>query len=267
MHIGAQLYTLRDFTQTPEDLARTLQKVAEIGYRYVHCSAIGPIDPSQLRDLLAQNGLVCTVTHTRPDRILNETEAVIAEHRIFGCNDIGMGMMPDRYRGSAEGLRALIADYAPAVRRIIDAGMRFHYHNHDVEFQRAEGHTLLDIMMEEWPEAHLLMCAFWVQAGGGDPIELLRKYGPRMRQAHLKDMTYSPQADANGSHRRMAPVLEGNMNYRGIVAACAEQGLEYLHVEQDDCNGLDPFECMRVSYNNLKTLTRPNGNAEAVSVR
>ena len=254
MHIGAQLFTLRDFTQTPKDLAVTLRKVADIGYKYVHCSKLGPIDPHELRGLLDANGLTCTATHTDPERLLHDIDGVIAEHRVIGCQDVGMGMMPERYRGSLEGLRALIADYSPAVRRMGDAGLRFHYHNHDLEYQHVEGRALLDIMMEEWPEAHLLLCAFWVQAGGGDPIEWTQKYGPRIRQVHIKDMACSPRPIAAGQRRIMTPVLEGNMNYRGILAACAEQGVAFAHVEQDDCNGEDPFACLRRSFENLRGL-------------
>ena len=35
MQIGAQFYTIRDFCKTPEDLALSLKKVADIGYKTV----------------------------------------------------------------------------------------------------------------------------------------------------------------------------------------------------------------------------------------
>ena len=35
MQIGAQFYTIRDFCKTPEDLALSLRKVADIGYKTV----------------------------------------------------------------------------------------------------------------------------------------------------------------------------------------------------------------------------------------
>ena len=38
MKIGAQLYTLHDFTKTLEDFEETLKKVAEIGYKEVQIS-------------------------------------------------------------------------------------------------------------------------------------------------------------------------------------------------------------------------------------
>ena len=42
MTLGAQLYTLRSYTQNEEDLAYCLKKVAEIGYTTVQISAVGP---------------------------------------------------------------------------------------------------------------------------------------------------------------------------------------------------------------------------------
>ena len=37
--IGCQMYTLRDYTKTPADLAQTLRKVKKIGYDAVQTSA------------------------------------------------------------------------------------------------------------------------------------------------------------------------------------------------------------------------------------
>ena len=67
--IAVQLYTLREFTKTPADIARTLKKVREIGYRAVQCSALGPIEPRELRAILDQEGLFCCATHTAFDKV------------------------------------------------------------------------------------------------------------------------------------------------------------------------------------------------------
>lgn len=50
----------------------------------------------------------------------------------------------------------------------------------------------------------------------------------------------------------MAVVGEGNINFDRIFKEAEAAGTEYMLVEQDDCNGEDPFECLRRSYNNLK---------------
>ena len=42
--VGAQLYTVRQSTQTIADIAETLKKVADIGYTAVQISAFGPVE-------------------------------------------------------------------------------------------------------------------------------------------------------------------------------------------------------------------------------
>ena len=56
--IGAQLYTLREFTKTPADIAETMKKVREIGYEAVQVSGMGPIDPKELKKIVDGEGLV-----------------------------------------------------------------------------------------------------------------------------------------------------------------------------------------------------------------
>lgn len=51
MTLGAQLYTLRSYTQNEKDLAFCLKKVAEMGYTTVQISAIGPIPAQKVRSL------------------------------------------------------------------------------------------------------------------------------------------------------------------------------------------------------------------------
>ena len=45
--IGAQLYTLRDFTQTEEDFEKSMKKVPDMGYKMVQMSGVGPIAPEE----------------------------------------------------------------------------------------------------------------------------------------------------------------------------------------------------------------------------
>lgn len=52
----------------------------------------------------------------------------------------------------------------------------------------------------------------------------------------------------------MAPVMEGNLDFRKILATLEKTGkTKYLLVEQDICEG-SPFDCLETSYNNLRSL-------------
>ena len=62
-----------------------------MGYKTVQLSAVGPIPAEKLRELCDKHGLKIVLTHWNPDRILNDTEAVIKEHDIMGCDYIGPG--------------------------------------------------------------------------------------------------------------------------------------------------------------------------------
>ena len=49
----------------------------------------------------------------------------------------------------------------------------------------------------------------------------------------------------------MAPVMEGNRNFSAIFHALEASNCKYMLVEQDDCYGESPFDCLKTSYENL----------------
>ena len=241
MQIGAQLYTVRDYCRTLPDFSETLKKIADIGYRTVQVSGTCAYDPAWLREELSKNGLTCVITHTPPDRIADHPDIVAEEHKIFGCSVVGIGS----YNLDACGVEGFAARFRPAARRLLERGCRLSYHNHDEEFKQEEGKTRLARLAELFSPEELAFTldTYWVQAGGGDPIQWLRRLSGRVPCVHLKDMGYG---------RRMAPVGEGNMNFTGILEACLASGVEYSLVEQDDCYGEDPFACLSRSFAYLR---------------
>ena len=247
--LAAQLYTVRDFTKTVEDLATTFQKVRAMGYTAVQLSAIGPIPPEQVRDLLQQAGLTVCNTHVGFDRLQNDLPAVVAEHRLWDTRHVAVGSLPGSYRSEgADGFRRFARDADAVGQKLRDAGLTFSYHNHAFEFQRFPGTkgTALDLIFEESEPANLQaeVDTYWVQYGGADPAAWIRKLRGRMPVVHLKDMVMQ------GNQQIMAEVGEGNLNWPAILDACKDAGVEWYAVEQDRCQG-DPFESLAISYRNL----------------
>ena len=155
MKIGAQLYTLRDFCKNPDDFSETLKKVADIGYTTVQVSGTCAYTAEWLRDELNKNGLTCGITHFSFDRILNETEAVIEEHKTFGCSYIGIGGMPGGTAKYAE----FIAEpkLRPAMDKIAAAGCLFMYHNHNGEYETVldDGRPVMFHLSDEFTPAQM----------------------------------------------------------------------------------------------------------------
>ena len=50
----------------------------------------------------------------------------------------------------------------------------------------------------------------------------------------------------------MAVIGEGNINFDRVFEKAEAGGTRYMLVEQDDCHGEDPIECLRRSYAYLK---------------
>ncbi len=243
MQIGAQFFTVRNQCQTLDDFALTLRKVADIGYRTVQISGTCPYEAAWLKEQLDRNGLKCVLTHIPVPRLVGETAQVIADHHVFGCEHIGLGWYPFNEDKPEESFAHFMATYPRVAREIHDGGRYFMYHNHDQEFKRAPGSNqiILERLAQEIP-AELMgftLDTFWVQAGGGDPAQWLARLAGRVPVIHLKDYAYG---------RKMAVVGEGNINFDRVFEQAEKAGTKYMLVEQDDCNGEDPIECLRRSY-------------------
>ena len=239
--VGAQLYTLRDQLRNKKAIRKTLTQVAQIGYEYIQCSGFS-FDAAWMKALCDELGLQVKLTHTPPERILNDTENVVAEHLLLGCPYVGIGGMPGER--SADGARKFIKDYLPVTQKFQAAGLKLMYHNHSFEFERHGGERIWDILVNESDPALLgfTLDTYWVQHGGADVVDCIRRLAGRLDCVHYKDM-----AIVNGK-QRFASIGSGNMNWPGIIAAFEEAGTKYAFIEQDDCYGADPLDELAASY-------------------
>ena len=245
--IAAQMYTVREFTKTPKDIAASLAKLRSIGYEAVQLSALGPIETEELAKMLQGEGLTAAATHISWERLRSAPEAVIEEHRILGCKHVALGSMPGEYRNE-EGVVRFAKEASEVALRLAEAGLTFSYHNHSFEFERFGRRKLMQALMEESdPSLGMEIDTYWVQHGGGDPAAWIRKAKGRIPIVHLKDMTMK------GREQLMAEVGEGNLNWPAILEACRDAGVEWYCVEQDICQR-DPFESLAISLRNLREM-------------
>lgn len=249
MIVGAQLYTVTKFCQTTEDLAETLKKVADMGYRSVQLSGVCKYDPAWMDAELKKNGLICALTHTEPQDILDDVDGVCRDHATIGCRNIGLGMMPGGV--NEESYADFKEKFTAPIQKIHENGMKFYYHNHHYEFSRcSDGKLLIDRICEDFPAEllNITLDTYWVQVGGGDPADWIRKLKGRMECIHLKDLTIV------GKEQRMAPIGSGNLNFEKILDAAESVGTKHVLVEQDKTYDDDPFACLAKSLAYLRAL-------------
>jgi sugar phosphate isomerase/epimerase len=246
--VGAQLYTIREFTKTPEDIAGSMKRIKEIGYDAVQVSGFGSIDHQQVKDIMDAEGLTVCATHIGYDKLKNDLDDVIKQHKLWDCKYVGLGSMPGEYSKDKEGYVAFAKEATEIARKLADNGLRFIYHNHNFEFMKFDGVTGMDILFNETdPDVFdFEIDTYWVQAGGANPVDWINKVKSRMKVVHFKDMGVD-------SNRQviMTEIGEGNLNWPCIIEACTDIGVEWALVEQDICQR-DPFESLAISLKNLK---------------
>ena len=248
--IAIQLYTLRDFTETPADFAATMKRVREIGYPAVELAGTAGLYPAEAAKIVRGAGLQICSSHESPQMILQNPQQVVDHLGEFGITHAAYPWPDGIDFSNAKHVDNLIAglDAAGAVMR--RAGMTLCYHNHAHEFFQRDGRTMLEEIFALTAPEHLQaeLDIHWVQAGGGDPAETCRRLAGRLPLLHVKDFSVTAQGE-----RQLAEVGYGNLNIPEILAAAEAAGCKWFIVEQDTCP-TDPFECIARSFNYLKDL-------------
>lgn len=247
--LGLQLYTVRDFLKTPEEVRDTFRKLVEIGYTEAQTATADwyGMSPEAFRDICKETGISVCGTHYSYDKIINDTEAIMREHDIVGTKNMGIGGAPNLGSMTLESTKEFVEKFNIAAEKVAKEGFKLTYHNHNWEFAKIGEGTIMDYLVDNLDKNNVsfVLDTHWVQAGGGDVVAWIKKLAGRIDILHLKDFTIVE------GERRFAEIFEGNINFDGVLAAAEEIGVKHYVVEQDTCPG-DPFDSIRISAENLK---------------
>jgi sugar phosphate isomerase/epimerase len=245
--IGAQLYTCRDLLKTPKDIAATLRRVRQAGYRAVQLSGLGPIAEDELNAILDGEGLVCCATHEPSNEILEQPQRVIERLQNLRCTLTAYPYPAGVDLGDRQAVTALVRGLDKAGSALAAAGITLCYHNHSLEFRRMGGRTILEQIYEGTDPAHLKgePDTYWIQHGGGDNVEWCGRLEGRLPVIHLKDYMID-----DNNQPAYCEVGLGNLNFGKILPAAERAGCQWFVVEQDTCPG-DPVESLAVSFRHL----------------
>lgn len=244
--IGAQLYTVRHYMQNESDMEQALARIAEIGYKAVQVSAIGPIGSERFKELTDQNDLTICAAHYSYDQFTQDLDSIIREQQIWGSRYAGLSTLPKALRADRTGYETFVTTFNPIARELNQAGIKFCYHNHYSEFERFGERRGIDILFEDTdPEAfHFILDTYWIQYAGGNPARWIERAKDRNGVLHLKDLAII------NHEQNYAPVGHGNLDWEEILQIARTHGVKWYVVEQDETEG-DPFEALRLSYDYL----------------
>lgn len=244
--VAAQTYTIREYLKTPAAIAKSLKRLRRIGYQAVQLSGLGPIATSELAKIVEDEGLVCCATHENGTTILENPRAVAEKLNMLRCSYTAYPFPAGVDLSSPRGVRGFTKSLEASGRALYEEGKLLAYHNHQVEFVRQRGATILDAIFAGTDPRYLQaeIDTYWVQYGGGNVESWCRKLSGRLPLLHMKDY-----AIGEGGAPRFAPVGSGNLEWQSIVAAAERAGCQWFIVEQDgDWQDNDPFKSLKMSF-------------------
>lgn len=269
--VGLQLYTVRN--EMEKSVPETLAAVKAMGYDYVEPAGLFGYTYEGFRAELDKAGLKAICAHvpfvTLKGENEGDTDAVVKGYKTIGCECIAVPYLGEGERPGDPDFDKVLAEIDRIGAICESNGIILVYHNHDFEFiKMADGTYGLDYMYSTVPANHLQteLDTCWVNIGGENPADYIRKYAGRCPVVHLKDFEGSKsesmyeligiekKADTQQKEFRFRPVGHGKQDFPSILEASVESGAKYVIVEQDQSYETPCLEAAKMSREYLKTL-------------
>ncbi|WDF60919.1 sugar phosphate isomerase/epimerase [Flavobacterium sp. KACC 22758] len=249
--IGLQLYTLRE--ELPKNVKAVLEKVAASGYANVETYGFSIKDqfwglsPVELKKILDENNLKAVSGHYNLGSFLydgNTTELIasIEAAKTLKSEFLTVPWVDEPFRKSLEDYKKIASRLNQAAKMCADSGLKFAYHNHDFEFQKHDGVTGYEILLNETDKN--LVCfeldLYWVVRSGNDPLQLFKENPSRFKMWHVKDMDKKNQA-------LNTEVGSGSIDFKPFFAAAKQAGMVHFFVEQENNFAVNSFQSIKTS--------------------
>jgi len=271
--VALQLYSVRD--DAAANLDDTLRQVKEMGYDGVEFAGLYGIPAEEVRDMCAKYGLVPISAHVPIKSMIEDVRKTFEEYKTVGVKYVVIPHVSAEYCKADEKFPDLVKYAAEFGKVAKEYGLQLGYHNHDFEFTNMIGDEhMLDVLYAS-VDADLLKTQLdtcWVNVGGENPAEYVRKYSGRCPTVHLKDFVgqksenmYALIGVKNDADKKAAenqefelrPVGSGVQDFPAILKAAEEAGAQWVIVEQDrPALGKTPLECAKMSIEYLKTINK-----------
>lgn len=270
--MGLQIYSLGK--ELTDDVPGGMKKIKEIGYNTIELAGygnrkMGTYEVSEYRKIVDGAGLKITSAHVNPPertytkdnmgKISDWWKQTVEDHVTLGVGRLIQPGMPTMESHDDVKLVCEVFNNAGQIAKA--AGMKWGYHNHNMEFKRIPkpGETLptgpgavlrpvgdvcYDLMVDGTDPALVFfeMDVYWTVMGQNDPLDYFEKYPTRIQVLHIKDRSVLGQS--------------GMMNFENIFKKAYSIGINEFYVELERIKaGMTQFEGVKACYEYLNNAS------------
>lgn len=246
--VGLQLYTLRD--DAKRDLERTLADIAAAGYNDVELLAsmnnFG-MPPTRLRAVLDRVGLRAPSTHV-DGSVVDNLDRHLDDAQILGHEQLVIASLPLPKKPTLDDYRRWADRLNEAGRRTKARNVWMAFHNEAWDFTRIDGVVPYDVLAERTDPSvvRLQLDTGNLAMAGLDPLDYLRRFGPRYWSFHIKDV---PRLGADHD----VELGTGVIDFRRLLAGIDDIDRKLLFVEQESYPGA-PLDSVRRDHAYIAAL-------------
>ena len=243
--ISIQLWTFAEYIGFGTDaatIARTEEvfgRLSEMGYRNVEPFTLSGLTAEQYRALLDKYGLKASARHVDVGTPENpaDIDQILADNKTLGIKYFGSGSTPifGMTAYTTEAQWVAYAEYLNELGALARRqGQNLMVHNHDIEFEMVFGdRTVYDILMAHTDPKNVVfqLDLYWATNGGGiaNPLDVIERYGNRIKLFHVKDMAPGdvprPDRDRRPGHHRLPVDLRGRRRQHEVLRRRARPAL------------------------------------------
>jgi sugar phosphate isomerase/epimerase len=243
--IGVQLYSVRE--DCARDLPGTLAAIAKMGYEGVEFAGYYNYSAADLRKMLDENGLKCCGTHIRLDTLQGEAFAATVEfNQTLGNRYLVVPSLPPERRDSLAAWKATALIFNEIAEKLAPHDMLTGYHNHAVEFEPIDGTNGFEAFFSSTrPEVMVQLDMGHAVRGGGDLLDVMRRYSKRLVMVHLKEYSATNST---------ATIGEGDVPWQQALAICEGAGSTAWYIVEHESYALPPLECIDLCLKALRKM-------------
>jgi len=220
---------------------------------YAYSTGVEPagyygIEAKDLRKNLDELGLGVAGSHIIIDSLFgDELEKTIEFNAVLGNQFLIVPGLPKEYTNSKDAWIKTADIFNEISAKVKPYGMRIGYHNHYTEFNPIEGgEPPWDIFFGKANnEVVMQLDTGNCQKGGGNPVEILKRYPGRATTIHLKEFSSTDDKAILG---------EGEVNWDEILNLCAMGDKTEWYIIEQETYAHPPIETVKLCLNNLRRM-------------